>query len=228
MALSFDIPSLLDVCSKFNCSPEVKAMASENLSPSQFIKALQEQKKSVEAVQALSRTMPKEKAVEWAAQSAQIAGETAGITNEEVAALDAARKWAENTCEETKKAALGAAEGLPESSPSYWAANAAGFSDPASQMAEAGEILGAAEDATAHFSSGAVLLSASQVAPVEQIEIAEAASKAIETPADVPELLEEVSQVKEMTPEQIEKTADLLEPFINNGLEIAKSVPGWS
>jgi hypothetical protein len=42
--------------------------------------------------------------------------------------------------------------------------------------------------------------------------------EAFQTPADVPELREEVPDVEEMTPKQIEKTADLLEPFINNGL----------
>jgi len=92
-------------------------------------------------------------------------------------------------------------------------------------MAEAGKVIGATEDATAHFSSGAVLLSANQLAP------ADVPSEVVETSeihADVPELLEEVLQVEEMTPEQITKTAEVLEPFINNGLEIAKGVGGWS
>jgi len=228
VALSFFIPSLLDVCNKFKCPADVKALASQNLSPSQFIKTLQEQKKSVEAVQALSRTMPKEKAVEWAAQSAEIPGKRAGISNEEMASLNAAREWVANPCEETRKAALAAAEGLPETSPAYWTANAAGFSEPASQMAEAGQVLGTAEDATAHFSSGAVLLSANQVASAEKIEAAQAVGQAVDTPAAVPKVLEKIAQVQEMTPEQITKTADALEPFINNGLEIAKGIPGWS
>lgn len=228
MAVSFSIPSLADVCSRFPCSPDVQALASQNLPPSQFIKTLQQQKKSVEAVQALSRTMPKEKAVEWAAQSAQTAGESAGISKEEAASLDAARSWAKNPCEETRQAALVSTEGLPESSPAYWTGKAAGFSDPASQMPEAAQALGAADDATAQFSSGAVLLSAKEVAGGEKLNTAAVSNQAADTPADVSEAVEQVAQAEEMTPEQINKTAQVLEPFINKGLEIAKSTPGWS
>lgn len=262
----------MDICSKFNCSPEVQTLASEELLPSEFIGLLQKEKKSVEAVQALSRTMPKEKAVEWAAQSAKIGGESAGLSEQEAAALEAAAEWAGNPCAETQKKALEAAKGLPLTSPSYWTAQAAGHSDMTAQLAggkaavEAGQdvqgidvekITGAGEDTTAQFASGAVLLAANQVLQGGAVEVPQMVSQTFELPEfespglafdhaedfldsvetpQVPEKLSaladmeipEVSEVTEMTPEQIEEIANLLEPFIQNGIEIAKTVPGWS
>lgn len=272
MAFSFEIPKLMDVCSKFTCSSEVQSLAAEELSPSEFISLLQEEKKSMEAVQTLSRTMPKEKAVEWAGQSAKIGGESAGLSEQEAAALKAAAEWADNPCVETQKSALEAAKGLPQTSPSYWTAQAAGHSDATAQLAgvnaalEAGQdvqgidiekIAGAGEDTTAQFSSGAVLLAANQVLQGGQVEVPEMVCPTFELPefespeldldyaqdvldaVEMPEVPEELSgladmevpevpEVAEMTPEQIEEIANVLEPFIENGIEIAKTVPGWS
>ncbi|MFH1216448.1 MAG: hypothetical protein V1706_08100 [Pseudomonadota bacterium] len=229
MAFAFEIPNLLDICGKFQCGPELQALAAENLPPSEFINTLQQGKKSLEAVQSLARMMPDEKSVEWAVQSAKMGGEATGLSDEEMKALDAAMGWAQNPGAEAQAAALTAAQGLPASSPSYWAANAAGFAQPATDLASP-ELAAMAGDASSNFAAGTVLLAAGQAAGYP----AEIPQMALDLPtaeAVAEQAMGEVAAMPEgtaLTPKQLEETAKLLEPFIQNGLEIAKTVPGWS
>ncbi len=65
---------LVALCEQFPCTPEAKTLAAKCAKPAEFIGALRQEKLSVDAVQALAHSLPKEKAVEWAAQSALMAG----------------------------------------------------------------------------------------------------------------------------------------------------------
>ncbi|OKY76432.1 MAG: hypothetical protein BM485_04135 [Desulfobulbaceae bacterium DB1] len=224
MAFVFEIPSLLEICGKFACPPEVQSVAAENLAPSVFINTLQQGKKSLEAVHSLARMMPDEKSVEWAVGSAKMGGAVAGLSDEEMKALDAALDWAENPGTEAQATAFNAAQGLSPSSPSYWAANAAAFAQPATELAAM------AGDASSHFAAGAVLLAAGQAATGASAGIPQTAMEVPIPQGAVAQAMGEaaVPEVAAMTPKQLEETAKLLEPFIKKGLEIAETVPGWS
>lgn len=230
MAFVFEIPSLLEICGKFACPPEVQSVAAENLAPSVFINTLQQGKKSLEAVQSLARMMPDEKSVEWAVGSAKMGGAAAGLSDEEMKALDAALDWAENPGTEAQATAFNAAQGLSPSSPSYWAANAAAFAQPATELPAAPELAAMAGDASSHFAAGAVLLAAGQAATGASAGIPQMAMEVPIPQGAVAQAMGEVvvPEVAAMTPKQLEETAKLLEPFIKKGLEIAETVPGWS
>lgn len=241
MAFSFEFPSLLDVCSKFNCPPEVASLAAENLAPAEFINALQAEQKSVEAVQALSRMLPDEKSVEWAVESAKIGGESVALAEEELQALEAALDWANDPCKEAQAVVLDAVKELSPASPSYWAANAAAVSEVPAELTELGkvaEVTEAVGDASSQFAAGAVLLAANQVSTGTPVEIPEVAMEVAQDlpqakSADIVTALEEMvdfemPEIVEMTPKEIQEAAKLLEPFIENGKKIASTLPGWA
>ena len=65
MNLQFQMPGAEQICEKFPCKPEVKALAQKFAKPADFVSALRQEDMSVDAVQALARSMPKEKAVKF-------------------------------------------------------------------------------------------------------------------------------------------------------------------
>ena len=66
--------TMVDICQKFPCAPEVTALAAAYPTASEFIAQLRQEQRQTEAVQALARFLPKDKAVAWAAQGARMAG----------------------------------------------------------------------------------------------------------------------------------------------------------
>lgn len=222
----------MEICEKFPCAPEIKALAAEYTKPADFISALQQEKMSVDAVQALARSMPKDKAVEWASQSARMAGEKTGLSPQELNALEAAEAWISDPTPENIAAAADAATDLPADSPACWAANAAAFAEGV-EVPEEAALPVAGDDLTAHFAANSVLLSAAKKSPGGMPEMPEIPELPEELPTDDllaegMEQLTESPQPLEMTPEQIAQTADILEPFIDLGVKLAQTVPGWS
>jgi len=236
MSEQFHIPNALEICEKFPCKPEVKALAAEYPKPSEFISALQKENMSVDAVQALARSMPKEKAVEWASQSARMASENTGLSPEEQNALEATDAWIANPDAANSAAAAGAAADLPAESPAGWAANAAAFADGV-EVPEEATIPEAGEDLTGHFSASSVLLSAAKMSPEgiqvpEMPEVPEMPALAGELPTDdlVAEGVDQLMETPpppEMTPKELTQAAKYLEPFIDLGIKLAQTVPGW-
>jgi hypothetical protein len=232
---TFQIPNASEICEKFPCKPEVKSLAAEYPKPSDFITKLRQEKMSVDAVQALARSMPKDKAVEWASQSARMAGEKTGLSPEELVALEATEAWiASPDVANTAAAAASAAADLPAESPACWAANAAAFTEGV-EVPEEAAIPETGDDLTGHFSANSVLLSAVQMSPEgipETFEAPEPPALAEALPTDdliaegVDQLVES-PQPPEMTPKQQAQTAKYLEPFIELGIKLAQTVPGW-
>ena len=182
------------ICQRFECSPKAMELATQSTKSIDFIADLRSENLGQDAVQALSRMMPKEQAVDWAEQSARMAGEEGGLSPDEVKALDAAKAWSLNPTEEGRAAAAEAAGRLPANSPAMWAANAAAYSNRAG-LPEGGAQLAAADDLTAHMAAGSVQLSAAKLSP-----------------AGIPDL------VMSETPQMAEKIPELSE--MSNGLEI--------
>ena len=234
MSDQFQIPSALEICEKFPCKPEVKALAAEYPKPSDFISALQQENMSVDAVQALARSMPKEKSVEWASQSARKAGEESGLSPEEQKALEATEAWIENPDEANAAAAASAAADLPTDSPAGWAANAAAFAEGV-EIPEEASVPETGDDLTGHFSASSVLLSAAKMSPdgiPEMPEVPEVPEFAEALPTDdlIAEGLDQLVESPpppEMTPKEQAQATKYLEPFIELGIKLAQTVPGW-
>jgi hypothetical protein len=175
----FQPPSALEICEKYPCKPEVKAIAAEYPKLSDFISALQQEKMSVDAVQALARCLPKDKAVEWASQSARMAGEKAGLSPEEQNALKATESWIAQPNTISREDAARAAADLPADSPACWAANAAAFAEGVDVPEEA-SLPETGDDLTGHFSASSVLLSAAKMPPEGIPEVSEVLEPFIE------------------------------------------------
>ena len=94
-----------------------------------------------------------------------------------------------------------------------------------------------ADDLTAQMAAGSVQLSAAKLSPggvpelpkVPEIpEVPEVPELPLDKPV-VPTVQEVVmSQAKEMTPEQCAQATKMLDPFLDMGVKIAESGPGWS
>lgn len=228
---------LVAICQKFGCPPKVIELASQTAKPSEFIAQLRAENMGQEAVQSLSRMMPKEKAVEWAEQSARVSGEQAGLSPEEVKALDAAKAWSANPTEEARSAAAAAAAKLPANSPSMWAANAAAFSKPMS-LPEGAVPLAMADDLTAQMAAGSVQLSAAKLSPTGVPDLAMPEFPQAPTMPKIPNIPETpvienfqqevVVKTEELTTEQRTQMTKQLELFLDKGISLAKSSPNWS
>jgi hypothetical protein len=234
MSDPFQIPNALEICEKYPCKPEVKALAAEYPKPSEFITALQQENMSVDAVQALARSMPKDKAVEWASQSARLAGEKTGLSPEELDALEATEAWIANPDAGSTAAAASLAADLPAESPAGSAANAAAFAGGVETPEEA-SLPETGDDLTGHFAASSVLLSAAKMSPEgipETPEVPAVLALADELPADeiIAEGVDQLADsppTPEMTPEEQAQAAKCLEPFIDLGIKLAQTVPGW-
>ena len=230
---TFQLPEALEICEKFPCKPEVKALAAEYPNPMDFINALRQEKMSTEAVQALARCLPKDKAVEWACQSARMAGDKTGLSPEEQNALEATEAWVEQPNATSVEEAANATADLSADSSAYWAANAAAFAEGV-EVPEEASLPEARDDLTSHFSASSVLLSAAKLSPEgipETSKMSEVPALADGFPTDdliaegVDQLVESPLP-PEMTPTQQAQAAQLLEPFIELGLKLAQPVTG--
>jgi hypothetical protein len=230
------LTNMLDICKKFSSAADVMALAAKYSSPSAGISKMQKEKMSQEAVQALARFLPKEKAVDWAIQSARKAGEKVGLLPAESKALEAAQAWAASPVEVNRVAAATAAATLPANSPTAWAAHAAALS--AGVESPAGGVSPAiSDDLTAHCAAGAVLLAAAKLSPDGVPEVPQVSAPTDNTLQMLPNpdgLLRQSaaqvsvpSQPQPMTRRQLREAAKRLAPFIELGMTLAKTVPGW-
>jgi hypothetical protein len=224
-------PSPAELCSRFPCPPEALELAEKYPEPAAFIAELRGANMSLEAVQALARMLPPDKAVLWAQQSAQLAGEKVGISAEENEALEAARVWTLDPREATRVDAEAAAARLPPTAPAMWAARAAAWSEPMELPAGALP-LRIAGDLTARAVVGAVQLSAAMVGSGEVIALPTAPTTlpkglpALGAPSRPQDLA--APDVQALTIEQRAEAAKILEPFLEQGVGIAASVPGFT
>jgi hypothetical protein len=235
-----DAPSqsskMVDICKKFSSAQEVLTLAAKYTRPSEGVSKMRKERMSQEAVQTLARFLPKEKAVDWAVQSAYKAGEKFGILPAEHKALAAAQTWASSPSEASRVAAATAAAELPANSPAAWAAHAAAFSAGVGSP-EDGVSPAISDDLTAHCAAGAVLLAAAKTSPDGVPEVPQVAAPAdhpLQTSLAPAALLAQAveqpsapSQPQPMTRKQLRDAARLLEPFIELGVALAKTVPGW-
>lgn len=220
-------PTPTELCGKFACPPEALELAEGFPEPAAFISELRSANMSLEAVQALARMLPPDKAVAWAELSAQMAGEKVGMSAEESEALEAARAWTLDPCEETRAAAELAATKVPASAPAMWTAQAAVWSTPA-ELPERALPFPDAEDLTARAVAGAVQLSAALVALGRPIDPSLAPAQDAPALAQRSALEEGVApELPALTNEERAAAAQILEPFLEQGVGLASSVPGF-
>jgi hypothetical protein len=240
--------NLMEICKAFPCTPEAKALAAQYARPLDFVAALQQEQLSVDAVQVLARGLPKEKAVEWGAQAAHMAGEKTGLSSQETKTLKAAEVWIAKPDKANAVAAADAAAGLPADSPAGCVAQAAGFAEEVPLPDEA-TLPPFGADLTGHFAAGAVLLAAVKMSPEGVPETAE--TPEIAAMPEIPEMAEAAALDKAaqaiptdtllaqgaeqladsaplgVTPDHQAQASEALAPFLKLGTKLAETVPAW-
>lgn len=155
--------SAAEVCKRFELSDEVKSLLEQNATPEGFLRALLEKQLYQDAVRFLAFALPKREATWWACLCARAAlGDKP--RPETVNALALAEKWVYEPTEDTRRAAMAAAETAKFDAPSAWAAAAAFWSTGSIAPPETPMIM-APDDQTGKAVIGAVLLAAVSTGP---------------------------------------------------------------
>jgi hypothetical protein len=115
------------VCAHFELEPQSLSLLNESLGSEQFLRILIEQKHYVDAVAFLAHALPKREAVWWACVCARSAlGDAPGA--DELLSLTLAEAWVHEPSDESRRAAMAAAEAFEFKTPASWAAVAAFWS----------------------------------------------------------------------------------------------------
>src|SRR5215831_9208109 len=89
--------SAAELAAKSGADPASKALIKPNMSSSEYIHTLEQNKQSVDAVKGLAHGMPEQDSVCWACKSSQHVADK--LNPEEKAAAQAAEKWVKNPTE---------------------------------------------------------------------------------------------------------------------------------
>ncbi len=170
-----------EVAAAANLSPSAKGLLVSQMTAGDYLTVLMRHKLNVDSVPFLAHLMPKEKAVQWAVASCEMAMTKGPACPECTQALAAAKGWLSHPSSQTQQAAAQSAAAAPQNDPAAWAAQAAAWAgqtegdgtvDQASAaLTEAGvdaqPLVSAMEQAmpanlVAQATSGAVMLAAAQ------------------------------------------------------------------
>jgi hypothetical protein len=150
--------SAAQIASRIDLALPAKALLRPEMSPKQFLNVLMDRQQYAEAIRFLAHALRKPEAVWWACACAkEAAGPSPAPTAS--AALQAAEKWVSTQAEESRRAALTAAEKAGLTTPAGCAALAA-FLSGGSLAPPAVPAVPPAEGACAQAVAGAVVLSA--------------------------------------------------------------------
>lgn len=220
-------PTAAEVCENFTPQPSAQSLLTPEQTPTQLLETLQENKMSTDSINLLAHGMPEQEAVGWACRSTETVADKLGPAD--TGALEAAQAWVADPCEETMEAAASAASATDYQSPAAWAAQGAAWSPeasgvPASDLAVPAGLTGKAV-------AGSVMIAAAMSVPetpevtvpeISAPELPEVPSLDLQAP-DLAIQAPEVPEVPclEMTPEQQAQVAEIHQPYIDTGIEIA-------
>jgi hypothetical protein len=106
-------------------SPQAAALIKPEMTPTQYVGALEQNKLTGDAIQTLAHGMPERESVWYACQSSQrVAGQ---MTPADQSALKAAEAWVKNPNPATQAQAATAASAANYNGPGAWAAQAAAW-----------------------------------------------------------------------------------------------------
>ncbi len=154
-----------EICRDLDLGEEPRALLDDELTPEGFLDRLLEAGLLADAVSFLAHALPKREAVWWACLSVRTPGAGAA-TDGDRKLLEIAEAWVESPDEETRVAALEAAEQSGYETAASWAAAAAAWSG--GSLAPAGlEAVPPGETLTAKAVTAAVMLAAAAGEPLE-------------------------------------------------------------
>jgi len=231
--IKISAPTASEVSESFTLQPAAEALLTPEQTPTQFLEALQENNLSTDSINFLAHGMPDQEAVGWACQSTEMVSDKLGAA--ELETLETAQAWVASPSEETAQPAALAASETDYQSPASWAAQAAAWSEQTPALEAAGDIA-VPTSLTGDAAAGSVMLAAALSVPgapeFTAPELPETPSLDLSAPdLSLPELeLPEVPALEtpsleiptfEMSAEQQAAAAEIHQPFIDLGIEIA-------
>ena len=151
------------VCQQLELEEVAKQLLNPELTPSQYLQLLIEQKQFPDAIRFLAMALPHREAVWWACVSAR-ASVTEKTKPQMIAALTAAEAWVYQPTEENRRSAMALAEATEFSGACSWAAVAAFWSGGSISPPDAPAVP-PPEGLTAKAVAGAVMLAAGEINP---------------------------------------------------------------
>jgi len=119
-------PTAAQVTKGFTPSPQAAALLKPEMTPTQYVSALEQNKLSGDAIQTMAHGMPERESVWYACKSSdRVAGQ---MTPADQAAQKAAETWVKNPTPATQAQAAKAASAANYNGPGAWAAQAAAWS----------------------------------------------------------------------------------------------------
>jgi hypothetical protein len=220
-------PTAADLAAKSKPSPAAQTLVKPNQTPAEYIAALEQNKQSTDAVNALAHGMEERDSVHWACQSSRKVGDK--LNAEDTTALQAAESWVKTPSPENQAAAQAAASKTDFTGPGGWAAQAAAWSQNPAPAAAAGAP--AAANPTAGLAApavaGAVLLAAGlanrpAMAPAKKPVVPQAPGVVTPTVASAP------AAAPQLPPVDQNKQSKMLQPFIDLGKDVASGKNSWA
>ncbi|MFO1500026.1 MAG: hypothetical protein U1G07_16820 [Verrucomicrobiota bacterium] len=224
-----------ELASRMQANPAAAALAQPGQSPGQYVQALEQNQRPLDAVNALAHGMPERESVWWACQSSQKVADK--LNPAEQQATQAAEAWVRNPTPENQAAAAAAAAKTDYTGPGGWAAQAAAWSQPPAAMPAAAPGAGAPAlpaaspppALTPAAVSGSVLLAAGlanrpAMSAPQKPNLARPAVPSLTTPSIASPAVAEppvpvVDQSKLVTP---------LGPFLDLGKDVASGQNSWT
>jgi len=214
-------PGAADLAAKFKPQPAAQALVKPGMSSSEYIHALEQNNMSGDAIKGLSHGMSERDSVWYATQSSRRVEPM--MTPADKTAMKAAEDWAKNPSPANQARASAAAAATDHSGPGAWAAQGAAWSSETP-----GGAIPATPGLTPHATSSSVQLASAMEAKGGPIEVPKAPEipevpKLPEAPAAPQLAMPEVKppDVVPPTPEANAKTAEVQQPYVALGKDIA-------
>ena len=160
-------PTAAEICAKCNPSPQARALLTPDMTPGEYMQALEKNKLPMDQVNFLSNGLPKQDAVCWACQSTRTTA--AKLSGPEMNSLNATEAWLKNPTPDALASVQSSLGSVDYTGPGSWTAQAAAWSQaPAAPAAPAAPSLPSipgvpatpAVNLTAAAVAGAVMLAA--------------------------------------------------------------------
>lgn len=234
--LKIAAPTAAQVTKGFTPSAPAAALLKPEMTPTQYVGALEQNKLSGDAIQTLSHGMPERESVWYACQSSERVADK--MTPADSTALKAAQAWVKNPSPATQSQAAAAAAATDFSGPGAWAAQAAAFSTSTPGAAAPALATAGAASLTPHAAAGSVMLASAMEAgaPIPKPQVpALQAPNAPGAPAipklDAPSMPQfaapEIAEAPALTEAQLAETAKIQQPYVDLGKDIASGKNSW-
>lgn len=214
-----DASKASQVTEGYQPSAEAVKTLQPEMTPSQYVGALQQKNLSSDSIQFLANGMPDRESTLYACKSSRMVEDK--LDPKDLEALKSAEEWVKNPSADKQAAAAKAAEAANFQGPGAWsaqAAAAAGQAKTAGVPAVTPQAASGAVQLAAAKSTGAEIPQVPEIPKFEQPEMAIPSDKL--QPPEVPQL-QQPEVPAEISPLEQAQVAEVQNPFVQLGVDIA-------